>query len=95
MHVAPTHTQTHPTSQMLLLLPGLAQAQYVSCTSTAGDFTFALNRSLWPCCASSHRMQPYTPTVLTGSGVTVLVASISVTLVTCGLGGVASGATAG
>ena len=50
---------------------------------------------VWPCCASSHRMQPYTPTVLTGSGVTVLVASISVTLVTCGLGGVASGATAG
>ena len=49
---------------------------------------------VWPCCASSHRMQPYTPTVLTGSGVTVLVASISVTLVTCGLGGVASGATA-
>ena len=41
---------------------------------------------VWPCCASSHRMQPYTPTVLTGSGVTVLVASISVTLVTCGLG---------
>ena len=31
--------------------------------------------------------------MLTGSGVTVLVASISVTLVTCGLGGVASGAT--